>query len=197
MATGSTREVWPRTDGAWSCTVLPKSADQGKTRQSSAIVAAIRARCGRLWGYFIELEPRIVAGRCVGMDIDRCNYLISHLLKVISTIIIISSKARSQSLCQDSTLIQKISKVLTSKVLKYLDDQSKDNAKGYGEFYNDYSRFLREGLYYDLTNTVRWVTICYVVLNSRTKYIVKEIVDRWWNVFTCDQTNLSHTTYWC
>jgi len=52
----------------------------------------------------------------------------------------------SRELLQDSSLIRKLSQVLTNRVLRYLQERSRKEAKSYAEFYKDYSFFLKEGI---------------------------------------------------
>ena len=44
--------------------------------------------------------------------------------------------------------------ILTGKIIKYLEEQSKTNSKEYLDFIDNYARFIREGIYSDRTNAV-------------------------------------------
>jgi len=55
----------------------------------------------------------------------------------------------SRETMQDTTLMQKLNKVLTSRFLKFLDEQSEKVADAYEKFYHEYQRFLKEGVVTD------------------------------------------------
>ncbi|KAJ8914590.1 hypothetical protein NQ315_017295 [Exocentrus adspersus] len=52
----------------------------------------------------------------------------------------------SRELLQNSTLIKKLRDVLTSRVVKFLQDQLKKNQQEYEKFYQDYGLFVKEGI---------------------------------------------------
>jgi len=58
----------------------------------------------------------------------------------------------SRETMQDTTLMQKLNKVLTSRFLKFLDEQSEKEAAAYEKFYHEYQRFLKEGIVTDFTH---------------------------------------------
>ncbi len=58
----------------------------------------------------------------------------------------------SRETMQDTSLMQKLNKVLTSKFLKFLDEQSEKEAEAYANFYTEYQRFLKEGVVTDFTH---------------------------------------------
>ncbi len=58
----------------------------------------------------------------------------------------------SRESMQDTTLMQKLNKVLTTRLIKFLDDQSEKNPENYTKFYKEYSRFLKEGIVTDFTH---------------------------------------------
>ena len=58
----------------------------------------------------------------------------------------------SRETMQDSSLMQKLNKVLTSKFLKFLEEQSEKDADRYDTFYGQFSRFLKEGVVTDFTH---------------------------------------------
>jgi molecular chaperone HtpG len=58
----------------------------------------------------------------------------------------------SRETMQDSALMQKLNRVLTGKFLKFLEDQAEKDAAGYDKFYNEYHRFLKEGVATDPTH---------------------------------------------
>ena len=55
----------------------------------------------------------------------------------------------SRETMQDTTLMQKLNKVLTSRFLKFLDEQSEKVADAYEKFYHEYQCFLKEGVVTD------------------------------------------------
>ena len=52
----------------------------------------------------------------------------------------------SRELLQDSSLIRKLRTVLTARLLKFFQDQSKKDTVKYMKFYEDYGLFFREGI---------------------------------------------------
>jgi TNF receptor-associated protein 1 len=58
----------------------------------------------------------------------------------------------SRETMQDTTLMQKLNKVLTSRFLKFLEEQSEKDAAGYEKFYQEFNRFLKEGIVVDYTH---------------------------------------------
>ena len=58
----------------------------------------------------------------------------------------------SRETMQDTTLMQKLNKVLTSRFLKFLEEQAEKDASAYEKFYAEYQRFLKEGVVTDFTH---------------------------------------------
>ncbi len=58
----------------------------------------------------------------------------------------------SRETMQDTSLMQKLNKVLTGRFLKFLDEQSSKDADQYQKFYTEYQRFLKEGVVTDFTH---------------------------------------------
>jgi molecular chaperone HtpG len=58
----------------------------------------------------------------------------------------------SRETMQDTSLMQKLNKVLTSRFLKFLEEQSEKDAASYEKFYAEYQRFLKEGIVTDFTH---------------------------------------------
>jgi len=58
----------------------------------------------------------------------------------------------SRETMQDTSLMQKLNKVLTSRFLKFLDEQSGQDTAKYEKFYAEYQRFLKEGVVTDFTH---------------------------------------------
>jgi len=58
----------------------------------------------------------------------------------------------SRETMQDTSLMQKLNKVLTSRFLKFLDEKSEKEPEAYVKFYAEYQRFLKEGVVTDFTH---------------------------------------------
>ena len=52
----------------------------------------------------------------------------------------------SRESMQDSTLVQKLNKLITKRFLKFLEKQAKADPEAYEDFYAKFSRFLKEGI---------------------------------------------------
>lgn len=55
----------------------------------------------------------------------------------------------SRETMQDSALMQKLNKVLTSRFLKFLDDEAKADSEKYARFFKEFGHFLKEGIVSD------------------------------------------------
>ena len=55
----------------------------------------------------------------------------------------------SRETMQDTTLMQKLNRVLTGRFLKFLEDQAEKEPQQYDAFYSEYQRFLKEGIITD------------------------------------------------
>jgi molecular chaperone HtpG len=53
---------------------------------------------------------------------------------------------------QDSALLQKLNKVLTSRFIKFLEEQAGKDAAQYEKFYGEFGRFLKEGVVTDFAH---------------------------------------------
>jgi molecular chaperone HtpG len=58
----------------------------------------------------------------------------------------------SRETMQDSSLLQKLNKVLTGRFLKFLDEHAAKDAAAYEKFYEQYNRFLKEGVVTDFSH---------------------------------------------
>jgi TNF receptor-associated protein 1 len=58
----------------------------------------------------------------------------------------------SRETMQDSSLVQKLNRVLTGRFLKFLDERAEKDAESYEKFYGEYQRFLKEGVITDMTH---------------------------------------------
>ena len=58
----------------------------------------------------------------------------------------------SRETMQDKALVDKLNKVITKRFLKFLDDEAKNRADAFNEFYNEFGVFLKEGAAIDYTH---------------------------------------------
>src|ERR1043165_4696046 len=58
----------------------------------------------------------------------------------------------SRETMQDTSLMQKLNKVLTSRFIKFLEEQSGKDAAQYDIFFNEFGRFIKEGVISDFTH---------------------------------------------
>jgi molecular chaperone HtpG len=58
----------------------------------------------------------------------------------------------SRETMQDSSLMHKLNKVLSGRFLKFLEEQAEKDPVVYSKFYDEYSRFLKEGVVTDLNH---------------------------------------------
>ena len=58
----------------------------------------------------------------------------------------------SRETMQDTSLMQKLNKVLTTRFLKFLDETAEKDPETYTKFYDEYQRFLKEGIVTDFTH---------------------------------------------
>lgn len=58
----------------------------------------------------------------------------------------------SRETMQDTSLMQKLNKVLTTRFLKFLEEQSEKEPVAFEKFYAEYQRFLKEGIVTDFTH---------------------------------------------
>lgn len=58
----------------------------------------------------------------------------------------------SRETMQDTSLIQKLNKVLTGRFLKYLEELAVKDAGAYDKFYEEFQRYLKEGVASDFTH---------------------------------------------
>jgi TNF receptor-associated protein 1 len=58
----------------------------------------------------------------------------------------------SRETMQDKALIEKLNKVITKRLLKFLEEEAKNRPDGYNEFYGEFGHFLKEGSAMDYTH---------------------------------------------
>jgi TNF receptor-associated protein 1 len=58
----------------------------------------------------------------------------------------------SRETMQDSSLMQKLNRVLTGRFLKFLEERAEKEPESYDKFYGEYQRFIKEGVITDLVH---------------------------------------------
>jgi TNF receptor-associated protein 1 len=58
----------------------------------------------------------------------------------------------SRETMQDTSLVQKLNRVLTGRFIKFLEDQAEKDSTTYDKFFVEYGRFLKEGIVTDFTH---------------------------------------------
>ena len=58
----------------------------------------------------------------------------------------------SRETMQDSALVQKLNRLITKRFIKFLEGQAKTEEEAYAEFYERFSRFIKEGVAMDFTH---------------------------------------------
>lgn len=58
----------------------------------------------------------------------------------------------SRETMQDSALLQKLNKVLTTRFIKFLDETAEKETEKFNKFYDEYHRFVKEGVVTDFTH---------------------------------------------
>jgi molecular chaperone HtpG len=59
----------------------------------------------------------------------------------------------SRETMQDTSLMEKLNKILTGRFIKFLDEQSAKDPAAYDKFYEQYNRFIKEGIVSDYTHS--------------------------------------------
>ncbi|MDG1891929.1 MAG: molecular chaperone HtpG [Verrucomicrobiota bacterium] len=87
----------------------------------------------------------------------------------------------SRESMQDSALLQKLNKVLTTRFLKHLDELSKKDSDTFEKVYDQYHRFLKEGVATDFThrdNLAKLLRFESSSLEKGQKTSLKEYIER-------------------
>jgi TNF receptor-associated protein 1 len=58
----------------------------------------------------------------------------------------------SRETMQDKSLLEKLNKVITKRFLKFLDEEARNRADSFAEFYQEFGHFLKEGAALDFTH---------------------------------------------
>ncbi|MBP7142673.1 MAG: molecular chaperone HtpG, partial [Opitutaceae bacterium] len=103
---------------------------------------------------FSRLEPS-VALYCRKVLIDaRPKDLLPEWLRFVAGVVDSEDLPLniSRETMQDRALIEKLNKVITKRFLKFLDDEARNRADAYNEFYAQFGNFLKEGAALDYTH---------------------------------------------
>jgi TNF receptor-associated protein 1 len=87
----------------------------------------IKSKCTELLPNYLRFVKGVVDCEDLPLNISRENY-------------------------QDSTLMSKLRNVLTRRVLKMMEDESKKDAEKYNKWFNEFQNFIKEGLTVDHEN---------------------------------------------
>ena len=87
----------------------------------------IKSKCSELLPLYLRFVKGVVDSEDLPLNISRENY-------------------------QDSSMMQKLRNVLTRRVLKLLEDESKKDPERYNKWFNEFQNFLKEGLSSDNEN---------------------------------------------
>ncbi len=107
-----------------------------------------------LWG-FGQMEPGVsLYCKKVLID-DEPRGLLPEWLRFLRGVIDSSDLPLniSRESMQDSSLVRKLNRVVTKRFLKFLDKEAGNDAEKYEEFYEKFSRFLKEGAATDADHT--------------------------------------------
>ncbi len=85
---------------------------------------------------------------------DKCKDLLPEWLRFMKGVVDSEDLPLhiSRETMQDKSLLEKLNKVLTKRFLKFLEDEAKNRAEGYDEFFNEFGIFLKEGAAIDYTH---------------------------------------------
>lgn len=88
----------------------------------------IKSKCGELLPNYLRFVKGVVDCEDLPLNISRETY-------------------------QDSSLMQKLRNVLTRRILKQLEDESKRDADKYNKWFQEFQNFIKEGLTVDHENS--------------------------------------------
>ena len=85
---------------------------------------------------------------------EKCTDLVPHYLRFIKGVVDCEDLPLniSRESYQDSSLIAKLRNVVTRRILKMLEDESKKDASRYDKWYDEFQNFLKEGMMSDTEN---------------------------------------------
>lgn len=85
---------------------------------------------------------------------EKCTELLPHYLRFVKGVVDCEDLPLniSRENYQDSGLITKLRNVLTRRVIKLIDDESKKDAEKYKKWFNDFGQFIKEGIAVDHEN---------------------------------------------
>lgn len=87
----------------------------------------------------------------------------------------------SRETMQDSALMQKLNKVLTTRFLKHLDELSRKDSESFYKIYDQYHKFLKEGVATDFThrdNLAKLLRFESSIQDKDTRTSLKEYIER-------------------
>jgi len=85
---------------------------------------------------------------------EKCQELLPHYLRFVKGVVDCEDLPLniSRESYQDSGLITKLRNVMTRRVIKHLDDESKRDPEKYKKWFKDFGQFIREGIPVDSEN---------------------------------------------
>jgi TNF receptor-associated protein 1 len=85
---------------------------------------------------------------------EKCTELLPHYLRFVKGVVDCEDLPLniSRESYQDSSLINKLRNVITRRVIKHLDDESKRDPEKYKKWFSEFGQFIREGIPVDSEN---------------------------------------------
>ena len=85
---------------------------------------------------------------------ENCDQLLPQYLRFVKGVVDCEDLPLniSRETYQDSSLVSKLRNVVTRRILKFLEDEMKRDKKAYGQWFNEFSIFLKEGVMSDSEN---------------------------------------------
>lgn len=85
---------------------------------------------------------------------ENCKELVPSYLRFVKGIVDCEDLPLniSRETYQDSALMGKLKNVVTRRILKFIEDEMKRDAKAYDAWYKDFQVFLKEGVLSDFEN---------------------------------------------
>jgi HSP90 family molecular chaperone len=85
---------------------------------------------------------------------EKCQELLPHYLRFVKGVVDCEDLPLniSRENYQDSNLVSKLRNVVTRRVIRHLDDESKRDPEKYAKWYEDFGNFIREGIPVDNEN---------------------------------------------
>ena len=85
---------------------------------------------------------------------EKCTELLPHYLRFVKGVVDCEDLPLniSRENYQDSGLISKLRNVITRRIIKHIDDESKRDADKYRKWFADFGNFIKEGITVDTEN---------------------------------------------